>query len=113
MKNYPPGTKFVGFLFDANGWHSEGEPLFSVEEAYKFCLDHWRLTDEVRITDPTEEFTELQAQGGELICPMPDGSLKRMPLPELERAIKAEGGFQAAANPIDDDVEEVGGDAAM
>lgn len=90
MPKHPEGTKWVGYLFNREGYHGGGTPLFSVEEAYTFCLDNWRTSYEVRIVDPTEEYTELQAKDGMLICPMPDGTFKRLPCEGIEKALGAQ-----------------------
>ena len=78
--------KWYGYLFDTKGCHGSGTPLFSVEDAFNFCLKYWRTNYEVRIVDPTEEYTAMQAINGELIVPITDG-LQRIPLVELERKL--------------------------
>lgn len=89
--NYPEGTKYVGFLFDREGFHGPGQPLFSVEDAYCFCFANWRYSYEVRITDPEEEATVLHVLDGWLICPMPDGTLKKLPCEGVEIMLAREG----------------------
>lgn len=85
---YPPGTQYVGFLFDAEGYHTPGTPLFSVQDAYRYVVDNWRSSHEVRITEPDEEATVLLATAGVLVYPTPDGTLKNLPCEGVERAYR-------------------------
>lgn len=67
-------------LNPANGSWTPAVHLDTAEAAFRYCLLHYRWTEEIRVCDE-EDFIVLHLENGVLKCPMPDGSLKTFTLP--------------------------------
>lgn len=81
---------FFGYcLFpDGRGW-TPAITLPSATAAYRYCALHAHRTREIRITDD-EDFVVLHMLDQVFHIPLPDGSVRRLPLtPELRAVIDA------------------------
>lgn len=73
-----------GFCFDERGYHTEGTRCYSVEAMYRYAIQNAPAWHEIRFTDVTQDFTELQFIRGVQI--FPPAAIGRAPIDVIVNA---------------------------